>query len=284
MDQVDDPDNLHIPRTRRRDEIGALYRSFRFMIDRVTQLARAQREAELRRRQVELKLLHSQIRPHFVGNTLACIASLAKQNRRDEVVETLRSLILLLSTTADQIEELVTLREEMACLDAYVVLQKMRYRELFDYRAEVEERCLDCRVPKLLLEPLVENSIFHGFADERQGGMIRVSARAQNRHLSIEVIDNGRGIEPARLAEIRAYLSDLHGETKAGLEGRFGSIGLRNTHERLRLTFGEGYGLSVRSSPGSGTVVAVRVPLIPAGQECTVPVASGGEEPKQATS
>lgn len=261
MDSAQDPGSAVIPRTKRRDEIATLYSSFERMIERMRQLRDAEHAAVVRRKDLELRLLHSQVRPHFVGNTLACIASLAKQGRTDEVVQTLRSLILLLTTTADQIEQLTTLRQELECLDAYVRLQKMRRGDVLQYERSVDEICLENQVPKLLLEPLVENAILHGFADQVQTGMIVVKGSCDEGTMTIEVSDNGIGIGAQSLARIRAALDRDEPFVDYPLSEESTSVGLKNTHERLRAAFGTDAGLLVRSAPGEGTTVVLRLPI-----------------------
>lgn len=262
MDTAGDLSRARVPPIDRRDEIASLYHSFASMITRAKDLQTAEREAIQKRRDVELQLLQSQVRPHFVGNTLACISSLAKQGRFDEVIEMLRSLILLLTTTADHIEKMTTVREEIECLDAYVKLQMMRYGDSFVYECQIDDSCWDFQIPKLLIEPLLENAILHGFADGKNNARVGVLAYLDGNMLIINVRDNGKGIKAERLKSIMDALYADGPVVISPLMPNSTSIGLKNTHERLRMTFDSDSGLSIDSSPGDGTVVTVKIPAI----------------------
>lgn len=240
---------------KRTDEIGRLSRSFHMMLGRIQELLQTVKENEERKKEIELKLLLSQIRPHFLYNTLACIGSLAKQHRAAEVEETIRSLIQLLSYSLGK-SEMVTLEEELQSLRSYVQIQKVRYGDAFHFCEGIDPAVLQMFVPKLIFQPLVENSIFHGLAAKGEG-IVTIRARAEEGKLLLSVRDDGEGMTEA---QIREALSDAEERVPKKSVGGF-SIGLRNVQDRIRLNYGPSYGLQIVSEPGEWTDVTITLPL-----------------------
>ncbi|PYI56584.1 cache domain-containing sensor histidine kinase [Paenibacillus flagellatus] len=247
----------------RSDEIGRLSRSFYTMVGRIQELVQTVKENEERKKAMEMKLLLSQIRPHFLYNTLACIGSLAKQHRTEEVEETIRSLIKLLSYSIGR-SDLVALEEEIGALRAYAQIQRVRYGETFRYEERLDgldPSLLAVRVPKLLLQPLVENAFFHGIAG-KGGGTVRLQAAEEQGRLRVSVWDDGEGMTEERIAELLRPLSGAEEGAEPGDPARGSNgIGLANVRERLRLGFGPGYDLDIRSEPGRWTLVTIELPL-----------------------
>ncbi|HZG55256.1 sensor histidine kinase [Paenibacillus sp.] len=243
---------------RRNDEIGDLTRSYRRLIERIRALLETVREKESKKKEIELKLLLSQIRPHFLYNTLSCIGSLAKQHRVQEVEETIRSLIVILTFSIDKKTELVSLEEELDTLRAYVQILKVRYGDTFRFEVDVPAAHLDYAVPKMLLQPLVENALFHGLATN-EAGVIAIASRRVGDELVLTVADNGIGMTESKL---RSILDGSGGERRSR-RGGLNGIGLTNIDERLKLSYGEEYGLRIRSAPGEGTVVELALPCEP---------------------
>lgn len=241
----------------RSDEIGQLSRSFDALMARIQELMEQQLRTEERKKRVELKMLMSQIRPHFLYNTLNGIGNLARLNRNQEVQETIRSLIRLLTFSIDKQEDQVTLGEELACLEAYVQIQNVRYGGKIRLDVEVSEADRRCLVPKLLLQPLVENAIFHGLG-RRLRGTVVVRALAHEDGLSLFVIDDGEGLDVERLKALLARSREAEGDD-ADRKG-FNHIGLINVQERVRLLYGEPYGLYFEPQPKHGAEIEVRLP------------------------
>src|SRR5690606_14629810 len=177
----------------RTDEIGELSHRFLEMLGRIRELMNEQHLNEEKKKQMEIKMLLSQIRPHFLYNTLACIGSLAKQGKLTEVQETIRSLILLLRYSIDKKQELVTLYEEINSLQAYIQIQSIRVGNEFEVAFEIDPDTNIYLVPKLMLQPIVENSIFHGISDQRDG-KIRIRSAHAPEGMVITIEDNGQGI------------------------------------------------------------------------------------------
>jgi two-component system sensor histidine kinase YesM len=239
----------------REDEIGDLAKSYNSLLSRVQYLIRDIKEIEQSKKEYELKMLQSQIGPHFLYNTLACINSLAKQGKTEEVRETIRSLGGLLRFSFDKTSEYVTLEEELKGLQMYVQIQKVRYGDQFTVQYEIPEELLSCRMLKLTLQPIVENAIYHGLAPKEQEGTIHVTARAvSGGRIKLYIVDNGIGIAP----DYRKTLLLHRGNTRS--EKAFNSVGLINVHERIRIHFGEMYGLKIASRKDVGTVVRIELP------------------------
>ncbi|WP_372663155.1 sensor histidine kinase [Cohnella sp.] len=246
----------------RRDEVGKLSLSFYTMMGRIQELLQTVKDNEERKKEIELQLLINQIRPHFLYNTLACIGSLAKQHRVEEVEETIRSLIQLLSYSLGK-SEYVTLEEELLSLRSYVQIQKVRYGEAFNYAANMDPELSQVLLPKLILQPLLENAIFHGLA-ERGSGNVRVRACMEDGKLRIKVWDDGKGMSDAQIKELLGghFVAARDANTSSSLSGgKTHGIGLSNLRERIRIHYGPEYGLNIRSEPGSWTEVIVSLPL-----------------------
>ncbi|HEX2120240.1 MAG TPA: histidine kinase, partial [Thermoanaerobaculia bacterium] len=203
-------------------------------------------EANLRSARLEsslaatrLDLLRTQIQPHFLFNTLHGIAELMHEDveAADRMVTRLSELLRATLETGGKQE--ITLREELALLDRYVEIQRMRLGERLRFHADVDARTLDRAVPMLLLQPLVENSVRHAIADRREGGRVDVRARESAGRLTIEVEDDGPGIS----------------------DGSGNGIGLANVRDRLRHLYGDAQSLQLSRAAGGGTLVTIEVPL-----------------------
>ncbi len=242
-----------LPSTKRRDEIGKLVSSYNAMTQRNHLLIEEVKAIELHKKELEMKMLQSQIAPHFLYNTLACISSLAKQRMTAEVVQTVKSLVGLLSFSFDRTQSTVKLKDELEVLRMYVQIQQVRYGDKISLTERIDPEALEAPILKLTLQPIVENAIFHGLAPRKAPGTVRVTANMRRGKLLIFVRDDGNGMPPA-LA--RRLLQD----DPAPAAGKFTSIGLKNVNERIRLYHGNRYGLRIRSIPGVGTVVRIVIP------------------------
>ncbi|UUZ94825.1 sensor histidine kinase [Paenibacillus sp. P25] len=240
----------------REDEIGRLARSYNAMMERIQLLVQEIKEAESRKQQFELKMLQSQIAPHFLYNTLACIGSLAKQHKTDAVRDTIKSLVGLLSFSFDKKSEYVTLAEELEGLAMYVHIQQMRYGDKFKLQMEAAPETLGCKMLKLTLQPLVENAIFHGLAPLKRPGLIRVRTRLVRMKVVITVRDNGTGMNSEQLENVFSE------RRKAPSRHRFTGLGVMNVQERIRLHYGQEYGLKIASRPETGTLIRIESPAL----------------------
>ncbi|WP_261305108.1 cache domain-containing sensor histidine kinase [Paenibacillus andongensis] len=240
----------------REDEIGQLARSYNSMMDRIHILIHEIREVEVQKKEYELKMLQSQIGPHFLYNTLACIGSLAKQGRNTEVRDTIRSLVNLLSYSFDKRYEFIALEEEIEALNSYMNIQKTRYGDTFTCHFDINPELMRCKVLKLTLQPIVENAIFHGLLSKKGSGSIEIRGRMIKNTVRIYVIDNGIGMEKEHYSKLLISSRDRK------LRDGFNSIGIMNVHERIQIYFGKQYGLHIVSRMNRGTIVRIDLPIM----------------------
>ncbi len=237
------------------NEIGSLTRSFNIMTEEIQNLMRQSEQEQRAKRKYELKALQSQINPHFLYNTLDSIIWMAEWGKNKEVVTMTSSLARLLRRTISNEQELVTIGEELDCTEAYLTIQKMRYKDKLEYSISVEESIKEEKIVKLLLQPLVENAIYHGIKYKEGKGTIEIRGFRRNALIQLEVEDDGIGMD----AETLAHIFEKHiRDTKSN------GVGVSNVHERIRLFYGDEYGLHYESEPGRGTCAIV---VIPAGKD-----------------
>ncbi len=241
--------------------------SFYSMLDRLERYTNSLMESQEARHAAELNSLQHQINPHFIYNTLTSIKYLSLAGQRDKVVSGINSLIRLLRNTLGDTRMTVPLRQELALLSEYFQIQQLRYGEGIRLHVCVPEECMDVLVPRFLLQPLAENSIFHGFSTNAPNGTIsvfaalRCTAGAEESQLILELMDNGSGIEPDVLETILCS-SEEEGPASRRREGGMTRIGIRNVEERIHLIYGPQFGLSIASTPGCGTQVTIRLPIL----------------------
>ncbi|MDO3412204.1 sensor histidine kinase [Saccharibacillus sp. CPCC 101409] len=231
-------------------EVRLLQRTFRRMIRRIRELIDENYAKQLVIRETELKALQAQINPHFLYNTLESInwsAKLAGQTRISEMVEALGHL---LRSSIGGAQPLIALREELDIVGSYITIQRMRFEERLDYRQDVPEQWLDTPIPKLTLQPLIENAIHYALEPKLEPCRISISASCSGGVLEISVEDDGPGMSPGFVDRLR----------RGEIATRGTGIGLGNIEERLRLTFGEAFGLEIGGPPGGGTRITLRIP------------------------
>ena len=236
-------------------EIGSLTRSFNIMTEEIQNLMKQSEREQRAKRKYELKALQSQINPHFLYNTLDSIIWMAEWGKNKEVVTMTSSLARLLRRTISNEQELVAIREEIDCTEAYLTIQKMRYKDKLEYSIAVEDSIKEEKIVKLLLQPLVENAIYHGIKYKEGKGTIEIRGFRKGGLIWLEVEDDGIGMDEEALAHIfEKHVRD----TKSN------GVGVSNVNERIRLFYGPEYGLRYESEPGRGTRAVV---VIPAGKD-----------------
>ena len=251
------------------DEITELGMSFNIMIGKIKELLDSKIKEQENLKKAELRALQAQINPHFLYNTLDTIIWMAESKKTDQVVKIVSALSDFFRISLSKGMDWITIGEEMQLIRSYLTIQKMRYRDILDFKIEVNEEVAENTILKLILQPLVENALYHGIKNKRQGGTINVRARRNGKkEVLLEVEDNGIGFAPERLAQLRARLENDSGDI--GLENGFG---IGNVNRRIRLYYGRPYGLSIESEYTIGTCVTV---VIPAKME-TVPLNAGSE-------
>ena len=238
------------------DEITELGMSFNIMVGKVRELVAAKMQEQENLKKAELRVLQAQINPHFLYNTLDTIIWMAESKRTAQVVELVRALSRFFRISLSKGNDWITVGEEFEHVGSYLAIQKIRYRDILDYRIDVDAAILSATILKLTLQPLVENALYHGIKNKRSGGTIVVRGRCEGDALiHIEVEDNGIGMTAERLAEVRA---DLKREALGAHEGGYG---LLNVDQRVRLYYGQRYGLAITSEYGAGTTVSLAIPL-----------------------
>ncbi|EMS71358.1 sensor histidine kinase [Ruminiclostridium cellobioparum] len=239
-----------------RDEIGQLGDSFNRMIDEIRNLIEMVYVEQKSKREAELKTLQAQIKPHFLYNTLDTIQWMAQVHKADDIVEVVDALTKLFRIGINKGNEMISVKEELEHIKSYLIIQKIRYEEKLDYEISFEESILEYKVIKLILQPLVENAIYHGVKEKRGTGKIYITVEKHEKGICLSISDNGAGMSEARLQEIQAMLnSDNLGNRNPG-------YGTFNVQNRIRLSFGNQYGLSFTSKAGEGTTVRVFHPII----------------------
>ena len=231
-----------------RDEFGQLGYRFNVMIGQIEELIRRISEEELQKKEAELRALRYQINPHFLYNTLTSIRWLAKYGRGEEAFRALGILAQLLESIMGKDGPMTSLRDEIDLLHKYMEIHRFRYDKPISLHVDCPEPFLGLKVPRMLLQPLVENAVFHGIAPLEGDGEIRLAVRGTPQAVEIRVEDNGVGMTEEQAARL---LTDS--DRRSGLWG----IGLRHVHELIRLYWGERSGLTVESEPGRGTRVVL---------------------------
>lgn len=212
--------------------------------------------------QAEMSALQNQINPHFLYNTLDTIRGQALMDGSTTVADMAEALSVLFRYSISNNGQLVSLRDELYCVDKYISIQQIRFRGRFQMEKKIDPELLDCLIPRLTLEPIVENAIFHGLESTTSGGTITITVNNCGEYMVINIGDNGIGIDEEALTRINEYLQDEKVYTGRVATGHGLGIALVNVNKRIRLTFGKAYGLSVSSVPRMGTDVAIILPIM----------------------
>jgi two-component system sensor histidine kinase YesM len=238
------------------DEITELGMSFNIMIGKIRELLKAKIEEQENLKKAELRTLQSQINPHFLYNTLDTIIWMAEAKKTDQIVEVVSALSNFFRISLSKGKDWITIAEEIERVRSYLIIQKMRYSDIMDFKIEVDKNVSNHTVLKLILQPLVENAIYHGIKNKRAGGTIIVRAKPWNgNEVLVEIEDNGIGILPDKLSKIQAELNDNSDDIK-----QESGFGLGNVNQRIKLYYGMQYGLSIRSEYQIGTCVSFIIP------------------------
>ncbi|MCT2196930.1 sensor histidine kinase [Paenibacillus sp. p3-SID1389] len=238
---------------RTQDEVGLISRVFNKMIQQIHELMRSMKEEQMRKREYELALVTSQVKPHFLYNTLDTIYILNDMERNVEARNTTKALADFYRIVLSKGRELIILEQELKMTIDYLSIMKMRYPDIFSYEIDVPEELKSAPIPKLSLQPLVENAIYHGLKTKGEPGLIRITAREEENKTIIVVEDNGIGMSEERLKEAASYRS----ENKP-----IQSIGIYSVQERIQLYFGPQYGMNISSEEGKGTRLELAIPLV----------------------
>lgn len=246
------------------DELAELSGSFNHMVMKIRKLVDSIYEKQELLRKSEFKALQAQINPHFLYNSLDSIIWLLRMERTDEAIVILQNLIVLFRIFLSKGHEVIPVRQEVRHLDSYLQIQSMRYSRKFTYTVDVPEEYKDFYTLKLILQPLVENSIYHGMSAEHGSIHIHISLIMGKDTLTFRVEDTGQGMSEEQLERLRESIQVQAKKEEDVLTSseKEGGYGLQNVNERIKIYFGAQYGLSIESKQGEGTTVNVVIPKI----------------------
>ncbi|PWL65542.1 MAG: two-component sensor histidine kinase [Amedibacillus dolichus] len=228
------------------DEVHQVAVNFNELLDRIEELVKTVESEQEQKRETQFQLLQAQINPHFLFNTLNTLHFLALMNDDKPVGEGISALAKLLRNTITDQKDEVSVAEEIENLKNYIIIQKLRYGDLFETVYNIDEEVKDCKILKFLLQPIVENSILHAFEEDREHQLLTIRAQKYHHYLKISIGDNGKGFKPKERKNSNRNLS---------------GIGIDNISERIRLMYGEKYSMQIQSSVGFGTIVTLLLPF-----------------------
>jgi len=229
------------------DEFSRIEAAFNSMVEEINRLIDEARQSERQKHIAQMDFLQAQINSHFIHNTLTSIRFMLEMDQVREAGEMVFYFSKLLRQTLSRSTEFIPLREELDTLKSYVMLQSYRYQDTFEASFDFEEETLDASVPVLILQPVVENAIFHGAS--HGNSHIHICGFRENGNLILTVEDDGQGIPREKLGKILKKDASMN------------RVGLRNVHQRIQLIYGEKYGLSIDSRLGEGTLVRFTLPM-----------------------
>lgn len=243
-------------RTSTNDEVAVLADSVNSMTESLEELVGKIKEDERKMRQADLRLLQEQINPHFLYNTLDTIVWLIEGHDSDKAVNMVVSLSEFFRLVLSKGKEYITIREEEMHIRSYLEIQQVRYRDILEYQIDIAQELYRYKILKLTLQPLVENSLYHGIKYKRARGVIVITGMLMDDTIHLKVQDNGVGMEHEELENLKSEIMKPCKETEKG-------FGLANVNERIRMNFGAEYGMQIDSVAGKGTCVEVVIPAIP---------------------
>lgn len=247
------------PYMNRTDEIGTLYNQYQTMLEENNHYIKSEYENKMILMDTQMKALESQINAHFLYNTLEAINSLAEIEEAEDISVMALALGDMFRYSIKTKGALVTLEKELAHVKNFVAIQQIRFDNGFRFEMDVPEELYSCRILKLILQPLVENALYHGLLHCNAGSSIYLSARKENKIIYFTVKDDGVGMASETLEQLQKLLEE---KPKFGELSQHAneSIGLKNINARIRLYYGEDYGLSVKSEQRCGTTVQIKIP------------------------
>lgn len=244
------------------NEIGELGKDFNIMISEIKKLLHRITEQQEQKRKSELKALQMQINPHFLYNTLDSVIWMAEGKKQEEVIAMSSALARLFRLSISRGKEIIDVASEVEHVANYLTIQKIRYKDKLDYRLEVPEEILGYKTVKIILQPLVENAIYHGIKNKAGTGIITIAGSRTASGIELTVQDDGVGMDPERLERLRQSLAGEREPDETEPSSPHSGLGVRNVDERIKLYFGSGYGLVYESAEDQGTLVRVRLPAL----------------------
>ena len=241
-----------------KNEIGSLTKSFNVMTHRIQDLMEQNIREQEAKRKSELKALQSQINPHFLYNTLDSIIWMAEGKKNEEVVLMTASLARLLRQSISNEDEVVSIGQEVEYARGYLTIQKMRYKDKMEFQIDVDPSILHIPLIKLVLQPVIENAIYHGLKYKESKGLLMVKGFRKNGNAVLQVIDNGVGMD-------QETLDHIYEKHKVNYQSN--GVGIYNVQKRLQLYYGSEYGITYESEKGVGTTATITIPGNQEGQQ-----------------
>jgi two-component system sensor histidine kinase YesM len=253
MKNVNDIYSVNFKPTGRKDEIGILEQSYSIMIDKIRNLIDSDYKVKMEKRTAQFMALQAQINPHFMNNSLQLIGGIAISKNVPEIYTLIKAISNMLLYSIKVKEDLVTIEQEILHLKDYLLIQQMRFTDRIDIELNIEEELNDYLLPKLSLQPIVENSFKHGLEKKASTWKLSIQAIKHEKNIMIIVEDNGLGIEENKLCEIEQLLqNNINNVLEID-----GSMGLKNVDARLKLYFGNDYGIKLYSEKDKGTKITM---------------------------
>lgn len=253
MNRVENGDfDIELLEVKGEDEVKRLTKAFNLMITRIRQLMKQIIDEQEAKRASEFKALQAQINPHFLYNTLDSIIWMNENQNHNGVTEMTAALAKFFRISISKGNEIISVKDEVEHAASYLVIQKIRYKNKFDYDIEVQAEAYEYKTLKLILQPIIENAIYHGINKIHDKGEIKIKVTVEEDVLVFQVFDNGYGIKPERLKNILE-----HEPSNKHTSG----VGLKNVNDRIQLCYGTNYGVEITSELEEGTTVYIRIPL-----------------------
>ncbi|MBR3772086.1 MAG: sensor histidine kinase [Clostridium sp.] len=231
-------------------EMGKLDEGFNEMAVKIKQLLQREKDNQKALRKAEMELLQAQINPHFLYNTLDSIIWLAEAHQDNEVIQMTSNLSTFFRTSLSKGKDIISLESEKQQVESYLKIQQVRYSDILEYSIKISEKLMNFDIPKLTLQPLVENALYHGVKNKRGIGHIQVVGIDDDDYILLKVIDDGAGMKKEQLEALREGI----------YEDRHTGLGLLNVHNRLKLYYGEDYSITFESEFGEGSEITIRIP------------------------
>lgn len=235
-----------------KDEIGYLSEGFNNLMNRIEALMAENVEKQRTKAEIEFKLLQSQVKPHFLYNTVETIISLIKLGLGKQAIQAAQYMANFYKISLSKGNDIISIGEEMRLTESYLEIQQLRYVEYMAYTMEIDDDILTYSIPKLTLQPIVENAIYHGLKLKKEKGIIRITGKRSGNNVEIEIYDNGAGMHNN---QSKAIMGGSNVPNEAG------GFGIRSVSNRIQMLYGERYGLQVESEHGVYTKIRIVLPL-----------------------